>query len=109
MGLLCFVVVLFVVRPLVRRIVTPEAPALGHAGPALLAANDGVPIMPTVPGGQPPENIQAIPSPTSKMIDIAQVQGQVHAMSIQKVGELANKNPDETVSIIRQWLHDTPA
>jgi flagellar M-ring protein FliF len=43
------------------------------------------------------------------MIDIAQVQGQVHAQSIQKVGELASRNPNETVSIIRQWLQDTPA
>ena len=41
------------------------------------------------------------------MIDIAQVQGQVHAQSVQKVGELADKNPNETVSIIRQWLHET--
>ena len=41
------------------------------------------------------------------MIDIAQVQGQVHAQSVQKVGELADKNPNETVSIIRSWLHET--
>jgi flagellar M-ring protein FliF len=43
------------------------------------------------------------------MIDIAQVQGQVHAQSIQKVGELAQRNPQETVSIIRQWLHESAA
>lgn len=43
---------------------------------------------------------------TSQMIDIAQVQGQVHAQSVQKVGELAEKNPQETVSIIRSWLHE---
>ena len=41
------------------------------------------------------------------MIDIAQVQGQVHAQSIQKVGELAQKNPHEAVAIIRQWLHES--
>ncbi len=41
------------------------------------------------------------------MIDIAQIQGQVHAQSVQKVGELADKNPHETVSIIRQWLHES--
>ena len=49
------------------------------------------------------------PSQTSKMIDIAQVQGQVHAQSVQKVGELADKNPNETVSIIRSWLHESAA
>jgi flagellar M-ring protein FliF len=43
------------------------------------------------------------------MIDIAQVQGQVHAQSVQKVGELAEKNPHETVAIIRSWLHDQAA
>ncbi|MGA7787726.1 MAG: flagellar M-ring protein FliF, partial [Xanthobacteraceae bacterium] len=51
----------------------------------------------------------AEPSQTSKMIDIAQIQGQVHAQSVQKVGELADKNPQETVSIIRTWLHDSAA
>ena len=53
--------------------------------------------------------IQAEPSETAKMIDIAQVQGQVHAQSVQKVGELADKNPRETISIIRQWLTETAA
>jgi flagellar M-ring protein FliF len=43
------------------------------------------------------------------MIDIAQVKGQVHAQSIQKVGELADANPAETVSVIRGWLHGAPA
>jgi flagellar M-ring protein FliF len=54
------------------------------------------------------EGMPTITNHTSKMIDIAQVQGQVHAHSIQKVGELAQRNPDETVSIIRQWLHESP-
>jgi flagellar M-ring protein FliF len=53
--------------------------------------------------------IQAKPSATSKMIDIAQVQGQVHAQSVQKVGDLAERNPNETVAIVRQWLHEQPA
>ena len=51
----------------------------------------------------------AISNRTSAMIDIAQVQGQVHAQSVQKVGELADKNPNETISIIRNWLHEHAA
>ena len=39
-----------------------------------------------------------MPSATAKMIDVAQVQGQVHAQSVQKVGELADKNPNVTPS-----------
>jgi flagellar M-ring protein FliF len=56
-----------------------------------------------------PVEIQVPPSQAAKMIEIAQVQGQVHAQSLQKVGELASRNPNETVSIIRQWLQETPA
>jgi flagellar M-ring protein FliF len=51
----------------------------------------------------------AISNRTSAMIDIAQVQGQVHAQSVQKVGELADKNPNETVASIRTWLHEDAA
>jgi len=52
------------------------------------------------------ENMKAEPSETARKIDIAQIQGQVHAQSVQKVGELADKNPSEAVSIIRQWMSE---
>ena len=58
------------------------------------------------PPAPPPRRSRRVPNQTAKMIDIAQVQGQVHAQSVQKVGELADKNPHETVSIIRTWLHE---
>jgi flagellar M-ring protein FliF len=104
MALLALIVVLFVVRPLVRRIITPEIAALAGGGTPALAGPSGL-----APDALPaPEEIQVVPSQAAKMIDIAQVQGQVHAQSIQKVGELATRNPNETVSIIRQWLQDTP-
>jgi flagellar M-ring protein FliF len=51
----------------------------------------------------------AISNRTSEMIDVAKVQGQVHAQSVQKVGELAEANPPEAVSIIRSWLHEEAA
>jgi flagellar M-ring protein FliF len=43
------------------------------------------------------------------MIEIAQVQGQVHAQSVQKVGDLADRNPNETAAIVRAWLHENAA
>ena len=103
MTLLGLVVVLFVVRPLVRRIITPETGLAAAGTPAVAAGPAGeLPVMEMA-------EIQVSPSQAAKMIDIAQVQGQVHAQSIQKVGELVTRNPNETVSIIRQWLQDTPA
>lgn len=103
MFLLGLVVLFFVVRPLVRRIVTPDAikeiPAEG--APALAPAGPNIALV----GGEPAVQIS---NHASTMIDIAQVQGQVHAQTVQKVGQLADRNPHETVAIIRQWLHDTP-
>ena len=133
MALLGLIVLLMVVRPLVRRIVTPEgmergklAGAAGMAGVAGAVGgnaaigsngmtvsgngngsitNNGGPSVSIVGG----DEAVAISNRTSAMIDIAQVQGQVHAQSVQKVGELAEKNPHEAVSIIRNWLHEDAA
>jgi flagellar M-ring protein FliF len=104
MVLLAVVVLLFVVRPLVRRIVTPDKPMQSQA--AIAAALAGGDMQAALAAGATPEELVAGTSQTAKMIDIAQVQGQVHAQSVQKVGELADKNPTETVSIIRTWLHE---
>jgi flagellar M-ring protein FliF len=108
MGLLGLVVLLLVVRPLVRRVLAPEERTLA-ALPAGAVPSEGQ--TPAAAGAAAPsgEPIKAEPSQTAKMIDIAKVQGQVHAMSVQKVGELADKNPNEAVSVIRQWLNESAA
>ncbi|HEY1475008.1 MAG TPA: flagellar basal-body MS-ring/collar protein FliF [Pseudolabrys sp.] len=131
MVVLGLIVLLMVVRPLVRRIVTPEgrmaavAGAAGAAGVAgaigmqyIAAAAPGAASI-TIPVGAaaPPsaaniaamagaQEAVAVSNRTSAMIDVAQVQGQVHAQSVEKVGELAEKNPNVAVSIIRNWLHE---
>ncbi len=136
MVLLGLVVLLLVVRPLVRRVVTPEgaaavASAAGTAGIAGIAAAIGVrhvaAVAPAaggvaISGGNPPppntatiaamagaQEAVAVSNRTSAMIDVAQVQGQVHAQSVEKVGELAEKNPTAAVSIIRNWVHGDAA
>ncbi|HVV60745.1 MAG TPA: flagellar basal-body MS-ring/collar protein FliF [Pseudolabrys sp.] len=145
MLLLGVIVLLMVVRPLVRRIITPEGveavmAAAGIAGPAGALAGpagaaqaaggaaggqagqngNGITISGggnggITGGGGPNVSIVggneqvAISNRTSAMIDVAQVQGQVHAQSVQKVGELAEKNPHEAISIIRTWLHEDAA
>jgi len=106
MVLLGFVVLLLVVRPLVRRILAPETVAPQAAIAAAIAEGN---VQGAIAAGATANDIKAVPSQTAKMIDIAQVQGQVHAQSVQKVGELADKNPNETVSILRSWLHESAA
>jgi flagellar M-ring protein FliF len=141
MGLLGLIVLFFVVRPLVRRIVTPDGVVTGGAAVANAAGTAGVAGAigvantaaaggvtgaggMTVTGGSAgsitssagpnvsivgSDEAVAISNRTSAMIDIAKVQGQVHAQSVQKVGELAEKNPHEAVSVIRSWLHEDAA
>jgi flagellar M-ring protein FliF len=118
MGLLGLIVLFMVVRPLVRRIVTPDSGHLAAAaGMAGVAGAIGGPVAPggiTNTGGPNvaivgAEEAVAISNRTSTMIDVAKVQGQVHAQSVQKVGEIAEKNPHEAVSIIRTWLHEDAA
>ena len=58
------------------------------------ASVDGAPGQSLVPGT----------NATAALIDVAQVQGQVHAQSVHRVGELAERNPNETANIVRQWL-----
>jgi len=108
MLLLALVVLLLVVRPLVRRILESDAQPAQDGDVAAITGGD---VQAALTAGATPQEIKAavVPSPTAKMIDIAQVQGQVHAQSVQKVGELADQNPNETVSIIRSWLHENAA
>jgi flagellar M-ring protein FliF len=102
MMLLGLVVMFMVVRPLVKRVLASEdmAALSGHgAMPALedaSAKSAGPPGQALVPGNSGPQ-----------WIDVAQVQGQVHAQSVHRVGELAERNPNETVAIVRQWLSET--
>ena len=107
MTVLGLVVLLFVVRPLVRRIITPDPPPPPRE--VIAAAIAGGDVHGAIAAGATADDIKGVPSQTAKMIDIAQVQGQVHAQSVQKVGELADRNPHETVSIIRSWLHENAA
>jgi flagellar M-ring protein FliF len=112
MALLGLLAMLLIVRPMLRRILASAAPAAPIAianpyGYSVATAAD-VPAIAAAPQPQQPLPPPP-PSRTSTMIDIAQVQGQVHAKSVQKVGELADRNPNETAAIIRNWLHEQAA
>jgi flagellar M-ring protein FliF len=99
MMLLGLVVLFMVIRPLVKRILASEEAAALKGGslPALTDETAGA------------TSAQALASHTAQLIDVAQVQGQVHAQSVHRVGELAERNPNETAAIVRQWLSDSAA
>jgi len=102
MMLLGLVVLFMVIRPLVKRILASEELA------ALTNAVTAPPEEPAAPAtaSSGSAGLIAPNNNTAHLIDVAQVQGQVHAQSVHRVGELAERNPNETVSIVRQWLSE---
>ena len=93
MGLLGLVVLLMVVRPLVRKMLAPDTPPVAALPPGNVQLTD---VLAAV------ETIKAEPSETARKIDIAQIQGQVHAQSVQKVGETRRQESE------RSRLHHPP-
>jgi flagellar M-ring protein FliF len=111
-GLILF----FVIRPMVRSAQAGFAAAGGGAlvpytggGGAPIEARvistpDGQIITVDAATGQP----LALPNPElEQKIDIARIEGQVKASSIKRVAEFVEKHPEESVSILRGWLHES--
>jgi len=101
MMLLGLVVMFMVIRPLVKRILASEEIAAALNGEPAAALADGAQA-----AGTPGQALLPGTNSTAQLIDVAQVQGQVHAQSVHRVGELAERNPNETASIVRQWLSE---
>lgn len=101
LGVVVLLALLFVVRPMALRLAVADAEesAVGLLtdgdGPARLAVAGGAPALPAPDGSG---GIEA-------MMDVANVEGQLRASSLRRVAELAEKHPDETVSIVRAWLN----
>lgn len=58
------------------------------------------------------DNQLALPGPMGSedpnhRIDMARVDGQVRASAVKKVSEFVERHPDESVAILRSWLHET--
>lgn len=115
LALVSLLVLMLVVRPLIRGIINP-APAGdqlalagagigGDPGSVALPGTEGQAQLPAPEGSEEGEEGE-IKSAVEQMIDIAQVEGKVKESSVNKVGELVANHPDETMSILRSWLHE---
>jgi flagellar M-ring protein FliF len=97
-------VFLFVIRPLMNTIKGPE-----KTQTVIVQNSSGQMVAvqaPVGPDGKPiPPTPDAPPTATEQMIEMSQFNGAIQARSIEKVGEVASKNPQETVAILRQWIH----
>lgn len=87
--------ILFVVRPLVKRLLDWKPTQLGgvaeitdQSAPALTAS----------------DTAGDTESEASAAINIDQIEGKVKASSLNKIGEIVQNHPDESVSILRNWM-----
>lgn len=97
-------IVLLVARPLVRGVISGPQPALAGDGPALLPTDKKAPAL--AGSGEPPAQLPSRPAEDEdEHIDIAHIDGQVKKSSVKKVSQLVEKHPEETMSILRNWMH----
>jgi len=104
-------VILLVARPLVQGAIGGGGaglPALAGAAPAgmtglpegvqqaLLEGGDGAAML--------PEGLES-----DDHIDVAHIDGQVKKSSVRKVAALVDQHPDESMSILRTWMHGDEA
>ena len=115
LGLGAIVVMLllfFGLRPLLKSLNQP-----GAGGPMpMLAGAAGGGLAGMTPGQAQQIQMQidpntgemlALPSEMDQRIDIARIEGQVKASSVKRVSEFVDNHPEESVSILRSWLHET--
>lgn len=104
-------IIFFVVRPLLAT-VGGGAPMSFAGMRALTVAPDGGDGGGVAQIGQDPQPARslALPSPQpaeiEQRIDMAKIEGQVKASSVKSVAEFVQKHPEESVSILRGWLHE---
>ncbi|MDP1601432.1 flagellar basal-body MS-ring/collar protein FliF [Phenylobacterium sp.] len=108
-AIVAILMILFIVRPLLKPPPNRNLPALASgAGGARMVSADGQPLQVTLDPatGQP----LALPGPSNELeqrIDIARIEGQVKASSVKRVAEFVENHPEESVSLLRTWLHET--
>jgi flagellar M-ring protein FliF len=107
LSLTALLIGLFVVRPLISRMFSPQQAGTGNA---LFAAQHVSGQLPAPAGaqgfGDQMSGQTALPAPRESMIDVSRIEGQVRESSIKKVGEVVSTHPEEALAIIRTWLHE---
>ncbi|MCX8505585.1 MAG: flagellar basal-body MS-ring/collar protein FliF [Alphaproteobacteria bacterium] len=128
LGIVAILVLFLVVRPLLGQLFesVPQAASTSGANAALLGGPGGVPAL---AGGGEIEELRQLMGPSSSnlvqlagpggagggestsvdlvddMIDLTRIDGRVKASSLRRIGDLVERNPDEVVQVLRNWLY----
>jgi len=82
----------------------PAGAGAGGLAPAAAVAGGPSPL--SISGGASGGGIVPVQE-AEQRIDIARIEGQVKASSVKKVSEFVDRHPEESLSILRGWLHDS--
>jgi len=120
LGLMALLVFFFVVRPLLRQALSPESPQMalenqggtagaggGGEGNALAAPDAGAETGLALPSPEALARLGIDPNGSmsvTDLIDTAKITGEVQENSVRKIAEIVKGNPDEAISIVRQWI-----
>lgn len=109
MFITALLVIFLVARPLVKGAgggggAMPAGLALAGAGASAGGGRiEGAASPMALPGASP----AAIAAPVAQDgIDISKIDGQVKASSVKKVASIVESHPEESISILRTWLHE---
>jgi flagellar M-ring protein FliF len=111
LAVVALLILLFAVRPFLKSLMSPPPTPLGLALNTpqitrMVTLSDGTTQEVVVDQTGEPIAI-AGPADMDQRIDIAKIEGQVKASSIKRVSEFVEKHPDESVAILRSWLHES--
>jgi len=104
MGIL---VILLVLKPIMTSLFQAQKAAIEEARNEMLIAQGQGPAMgptPALTGPTAAEIEQRIQQEEDSLIDMNAVEGKVKASTVRKVGDIVQNHPNETVSIIRNWM-----
>jgi flagellar M-ring protein FliF len=112
-SLLTLIVLMVVVRPLLKQVLASDAPArpipsFMREGAALIQGDaTGNPAgLDEISDGHA---LMVGEGPSERMLDVAQIKGQLKAQSVERIGALVAKNPADSVAVLRGWIHEKAA
>jgi flagellar M-ring protein FliF len=91
-AILTLIVLFLVVRPLLKQIVAPEI--LRRALPGFMRGDDLDAAQAQIAA---PEN--------NEMVEFSQMNGGIKASTVDQVGKIVQNNPQETIGVLRNWIH----
>jgi flagellar M-ring protein FliF len=92
-AVLTLIVLLAVVRPMMKRVLGPESRTV-KGSPVQIDELTAMPL-----------SVLPQHAATAHMMEIAKVNGQIRAETVDQVGNMVVTNPQETVAVLRNWIH----